>query len=317
MLPLCFICRTHKCLSLEVSEARQSYRSGLHPRQRKRVQYPANLNEIPEFPQWLQTLVQTGKNRFEDDVVDLSMPPSLKTRSFKSMKAYGQQFRVCSAEMNLLISDCGVTVTSETVQRSSIADAHTVTGPVTYYGKVQEILELDYGSLKPVLLLCDWVAPISRGLAARQKVDKYGFTLVKFSRLMRRSANSFVFPLQASKVFFSNFVEDLEWSVVVQAESRSTRVYEDSELNFIVPSSRMDSDIGEGENFVIAEEEALGAPGCSQSGGHHMTQEEVMAANAAVQWERERLEEEGSDEDSLADSIGDEDEQFEDYETCW
>ena len=312
LLSLCFICRTHKRLSLEVTEARRSYRTGLHPRQRKRVQYPADLNHIPEFPQWLQTLVQTGNNTFLEDVVDLSMPPSLKTRSFKSMKAYGQQFRVCSAEFNLLTSDSGVTVTSETVQRSSIADAHTVTGPVTYYGKVQEILELDYGSLKPVLLLCDWVAPISRGPAACQKVDKYGFTLVKFSRLMRRSANSFVFPLQASKVFFSNFVEDMGWSVVVQAESRSTRVYEDCELNFPVPSSRMDSNIVDGDNSLIEEEEALDAPGSSQSGGQHMTEEEVMAANAALQWERERLESEGSEEESLADCIGEEDEKFED-----
>lgn len=205
--------------------------------------------------------MRSGNDVFEDDVVALSMPLSMRARSFKSMRAYGQQFRVCSSEANLITSDCGVTVTSETVQRSGISDAHTVTGPVTYYGKVQEILELDYGSLKLVVLLCDWVPPISRGPSACEKIDKYGFTLVKLSRLMRRSTNSFVFPLHSLKVFFSNFSEDLEWSAMVHVEpTRSTRVYEDTNMAWSHPYL--------GQHCVgNDEEEAADDIECSQLGG--------------------------------------------------
>ena len=47
--------------------------------------------------------------------------------------------------------------------------------------------------------------PISRRPSACQKVDKYGFTLVKLNRLMKRSTNSFVFPVQALKYSFHIF----------------------------------------------------------------------------------------------------------------
>jgi len=71
------------------------------------------------------------------------------------MKAYGKQFHVSTAEKNLVTADSRVIVTYETVQRSAPADRNLVRGEVTYFRKVKEILELDYGRLKPILLLCD------------------------------------------------------------------------------------------------------------------------------------------------------------------
>ena len=59
--------------------------------------------------------VQMSNDVIEDDVVDLSIPLRLRTRSFKSMKAYGQQFHVCNAEVNLLTIDSSVTIPSEIV----------------------------------------------------------------------------------------------------------------------------------------------------------------------------------------------------------
>jgi len=82
------------------------------------------MNVISDFSEWLQQLVQDGNEHFEDNVVDLSMPPSLRTKSYKSMKAYGTNFRVSSAELNLVTSDSGVTVSCETLQRSGLADRY-------------------------------------------------------------------------------------------------------------------------------------------------------------------------------------------------
>jgi len=194
--------RTYNDLSLEIQRERDAYRRGVHPRQRRRMTYPKHLQLLPEFSQWLQQKVQCGDQSFENDVVDLSMLPNVKARSFKSMKAYGMHLRVSSAESNLVTADSGVTVTCETVQQSGRLDRNPISGLVTYYGKIIEILELDYGCLKPIVLLCDWVEPIRRGNSPYVKEDKYGYTFVKFSRLMRKSSNSFVFPLQVSQIFF-------------------------------------------------------------------------------------------------------------------
>jgi len=182
------LCRTHEQLTLENTNARDSYRRALHLRQRNRMNYPTALNILPDFPEWLRNTVQAGMQSFEDDVVNLYMSPCLKSRSFKSIKCYGKFFRVCSAEVNMVTSNSGVTITCETMQRSGLSDTNLVSGAVTYFGKVKEILELDYGRLKPVILLCDWIAPISRGSTACLKKDNYGFTLVKLSRLMRSTS---------------------------------------------------------------------------------------------------------------------------------
>jgi len=50
------------------------------------MEYPVELNEIPEFALWLPSFVEAGNDNFEDDIVDLAMPPNFKMRSFKSLK---------------------------------------------------------------------------------------------------------------------------------------------------------------------------------------------------------------------------------------
>lgn len=144
----------------------------MHPRQRRRLDYPPELSVILDFPKWLKDVVQARGLNFEEDILELSLPPNFRTKSFKSLKAYEKLYRVCSAETKSVIVDSGVTVTCETMQRSSVGDANLVCGEVTYFGQVKEILELDYGRLKLILLLCDWVRPISRGPTAciRRKI---------------------------------------------------------------------------------------------------------------------------------------------------
>jgi len=187
------------------------------------MEYPIHLEQLPPFPLWLEREVQRGQERFADDGVDLSMKPNVKAHSFKSMKAYGMHLCVSSVEANLVTADSGVTVTCETVQQSGRHDRSPVSGMVTYYGKIVEILELNYDWVKPIVLLCDWVEPIRRGPTTCMKEDKYGYTSVKLNRVMRRSSNSFVFPLQVPQIFFSESHHKEVWSVVLYVESRSIR----------------------------------------------------------------------------------------------
>ena len=270
--------------------------------------YPTELNVVPVFSEWLQSYVRLGTASFEDDVLELSTPPSHKARLFKSMKAYGNFFRVSSVEGKFVTADSGVSATCETIQRSGPFDRNTIVGSVTYFGRIVEIIELDYGQLKPIVLLCDWVEPIWRGPTACLRKDKYGFTSLKLRRLMRRSANSFIFPVQASKIFFSTCVDEPEWSMVLYSNPHATRVsdYRDRDLNAV--TSQMDAfvsakDVVEEEDMDV--EEQLNS---SFFGVESITADELAAINAAAATGTRQFEGESSDNDSLLQFEDDEDE---------
>jgi hypothetical protein len=51
-------------------------------------------------------------------------------------------------------------------------------------GECKEILKLDYGFTKVLVLLCYWVQAKTCGYNASMKKDEFGFTLVNFKRLL-------------------------------------------------------------------------------------------------------------------------------------
>ncbi len=52
-----------------------------------------------------------------------------------------------------------------------------------YVGCMEEILELDYGILKTIVLLCNWVKTNNNKNCVTIKQGEYGFTLVNFNSL--------------------------------------------------------------------------------------------------------------------------------------
>lgn len=72
-----------------------------------------------------------------------------------------------------------------------------------YVGWIEEILELEYGSLQTI---CNWVVANYEGFVATMKCDKYGFTIVNFECLIPFSIESFTFPMHIEQVFFSSNV---------------------------------------------------------------------------------------------------------------
>jgi hypothetical protein len=95
-------------------------------------------------------------------------------------------------------------------------------GGVNYYGKLTDIIELDYyGEAKVVLFRCDWVdVHHSTGI----KQDEFGFTLVNFSRLIhtgeRLDDDPYVFSSQVEQVFYVDDPKNKDWSVVVKTRPR-------------------------------------------------------------------------------------------------
>ena len=61
------------------------------------------------------------------------------------------------------------------------------------------------------------------------KRDDYGFTLIKFDRVIPYSTESFAFPLHVEQFFFVDDVENPKWKVVLRKEARGARVASTSE----------------------------------------------------------------------------------------
>ncbi|XP_074355988.1 uncharacterized protein LOC141695657 [Apium graveolens] len=76
-----------------------------------------------------------------------------------------------------VVQNSGVSLVSKTFQVSSAKDLNPVESDMTFYGRIEEIWELDYHSFKALLFLCKW-ADGDRGV----KADELGFTLVDLSR---------------------------------------------------------------------------------------------------------------------------------------
>jgi len=116
----------------------------------------------------------------------------------------------------------GVVLTAKTSSYASASDARPVLGDVTYYGRIIDIIELNYsGNFSVVLFKCEWIDVLTgRGI----KKDKYGYTLVNFSHLIHTGEKirhePFILPNQADQVFYVEEKLNPGWSVVMKMKLR-------------------------------------------------------------------------------------------------
>ena len=104
---------------------------------------------------------------------------------------------------------------------SSARDQHPVSGDVTFYGVLTDIIELYYSKdVKFLLFKCDWVDN-RRGLVEK---DNFDFTLVNFNHLLYRgnevSDEPFILATQAQQVFYVKDPVDENWEIVVKMKQR-------------------------------------------------------------------------------------------------
>nr|GLL44794.1 uncharacterized protein LOC109162939 [Ipomoea trifida] len=99
---------------------------------------------------------------------------------FSSYNINGLRFRTVNREEGLKSQNSGVFVIAGTPSVASSRDTHGVFGDVAYYGKLVDIIELNYYSKFVVTLFkCIWADTTTpRGI----RRDNYGFTEVNFSR---------------------------------------------------------------------------------------------------------------------------------------
>jgi len=149
--------------------------------------FPNDLAPLPPFTTWIMASIVVAFNdrdTIDKDIVHMSMLLTLETMSYRAMYVYGNHIRVMSVKEHLTISDYGVMATFEQKCISGPNDQRPVLAKLEYVGWVEEILELNYGVLNTIFLLCNWMRTNYIRSSAIVKRDEYGFTLVNFSSLI-------------------------------------------------------------------------------------------------------------------------------------
>ncbi|QHN96473.1 uncharacterized protein DS421_18g618780 [Arachis hypogaea] len=106
-------------------------------------------------------------------------------------------------------------VVSKVISYASASDNAPKSENINYYGRLADIIELNYfEEFKVVLFKCDWV-DITKGRGVKK--DDLGFTLVNFSCLIhtgdQESDEPFIFANQAQQVIFVKDPHDHEWFI--------------------------------------------------------------------------------------------------------
>lgn len=109
---------------------------------------------------------------------------------------------------------------------------------VEYYGKIQNIVEVNFTSFTAILLKGDWYdsKATNRG-NPRVLVDECKFTRVRTSKFMPSNLivhEPFVFPLDVDQVFFIEDRLNTGWHLVVKYDARTKKVLYMKDINTVI-----------------------------------------------------------------------------------
>ena len=157
-----------------------------------------------------------------DDLKYLSQGPTPHARRFSAFNVNGFKFRTESREHGLKTQNSGVYLTSSTSCVASRADQNIREADLAYYGKLEDIIELNYyGRFKVTLFKCKW-ADTTRDRGLRK--DPWGFTSINFSRLIqmgdREEHDPYIEASQAEMVYYVNDEVNKDWKIVVHLKPR-------------------------------------------------------------------------------------------------
>nr|XP_033512184.1 uncharacterized protein LOC104096812 isoform X2 [Nicotiana tomentosiformis] len=170
------------------------------------------------FHEWFKEQVKEleATSNILKDVKVLARGPSYITKRFSAFDVNnGYRFRTKQSEEFKVTQNSSVMVVSKTESYASTSDNAPKSANITYYGRLNDIVELNYyEKFKVTLFKCDWV-DITKGRGIKE--DDLGFTLVNFSHLTdsgdRECHEPFIFAEQAQQVIFVQDPQDHEWFV--------------------------------------------------------------------------------------------------------
>lgn len=176
-----------------------------------------------DFMDWFPRRIMNPdiSSTIPDDLKYLAKGPSTQARRCSAYNINGFKFRTVAREHGFKTQNIGVYLTSATSCVASSADGNVREADLLYYGKLQDIIELNYSGFKVTLFKCTWAdTTTDRGF----KKDAWGFSSINFSRVIhtgdREDHDPYIEASQAQMVYYVNDELSKDWSVVVHLKPR-------------------------------------------------------------------------------------------------
>ena len=183
-----------------------------------------------------------------DDIKFLARGPQTRARRFNAFNVNGFKFRTLAREEGLKTQNSGVWVTSETRCYASVKDGNVALANLLYYGKLVDIIELNYyGHMRVVLFKCLWAN--TRGV----RKDDFQFNLVNFSRLIHTGDliddEPYILASHAQMVYYVDDKTNPPWNVAIHVKPRDLYEMGDEEEH--------DEEVGRNQNQQIHLEQQI------------------------------------------------------------
>ncbi|XP_019241074.1 PREDICTED: uncharacterized protein LOC109221072 [Nicotiana attenuata] len=238
-----------------IAEIKRSYRK------RRLTQHQLDRVHFDTFHEWLKEQIKEleATSNILKDVKVLAQGPSYIAKRFHAFDVNNRyRFRMKQSEEFKVTQNSGVMVISKTESYASTSDNTPKSTNITYYGRLNDIVELNYyEELKVVLFKCDWV-DVTKGRGVKEY--DLGFKLVNFSCLTdsgdRERHEPFILAEQAQQVIFVQDPKDHEWFVPRLIKPRDIfNMGEENSLQFASSMQSDATDLALLENTRVPEDE--------------------------------------------------------------
>ncbi|KAG7572280.1 Transposase Tnp1/En/Spm-like [Arabidopsis suecica] len=216
------------------------------------------------FASWLKAQIPLNSNRHDETLKWLAFGPRSYARSYTGYIVNGQRFHTSSVDRKS--QNSGVFYEATAICRSSAKDTSQVVDLVSYYGRVTDIILLDYNVFYFPLFRCAWAV---KGNGVK---EEDGFTLVNLNHSqVSFSRDPYILASQAKQVFYSRENESSSWYVAMRGPSRRfSQKVPDKELNEEEPDKALNDEEPKGEIQFSEDPELVGRKRKRQRGQTRM-----------------------------------------------
>lgn len=188
------------------------------------------------------------------EMMNLATGPVRHAMRYTAYNVNGFHFRTVARDAGCNTQNSGVFGSFGTRSYSNPQEAEMHMGSVDYYGKLVDIIVLQYHSFTVPLFKCDWADTRNqRG----KKVDHLGITSVNFSRLIHTGVSPddepYIVADEAQQVFYVPDPKHADWHMVIRMKPRDLYDMGDEDFDATIETS----ELGRPRNFedLIPEED--------------------------------------------------------------
>ncbi|XP_061360965.1 uncharacterized protein LOC133304904 [Gastrolobium bilobum] len=208
----------------------QEFRTEVRRQVRPRTRNPAHIDKKVhrEFVEWFSKRIVRDVDLLSESDKDIMLflgrGPISQARRFNAYNVNGCKFRTLTRDRGLKTQHSGVFGTFGTRSYSSNSDSQMRFGDVLYYGKLMDIIEINYNCLFTVTLFkCQWANTTNpRGI----KKDNMGFTSINFTRLIHTGEHEddepYIKASEAQKVYFVDDEKEKGWTIPIHLKPRDS-----------------------------------------------------------------------------------------------